>query len=211
MVNRAFRTSMEVGVRVEAESLHTGDRRYCCSAYLTFVALGPDGRPRGVPQVYPETPDEERRYEAALKRREDRLAERGGAIRPLVPGDEQLALDVHQGRRQSIVAGQLRHSVTRMVHKIFPQHANSVEVTFGGQIMAWMEVGAYVSASRFSHTGTLVMASLDSLSFLSPTKVGDLVHIVAKVNSMQGTGPVLENLQRVVTLCELHIFDLAEY
>lgn len=98
MVNRAFRTSMEVGVRVEAESLHTGDRCYCCSAYLTFVALGPDGRPRAVPQVYPETADEERRYESAMKRREGRLAGRDDATRPLVAAHEQLSLDVNQGR-----------------------------------------------------------------------------------------------------------------
>ena len=51
MVNRTFNTSMEVGVRVEAESLHTGDRRYCCSAYLSFVALGPDGKPKRIRQV----------------------------------------------------------------------------------------------------------------------------------------------------------------
>ena len=51
MVNRAFKTSMEVGVRVEAESLHTGDRRYCCSAYLTFVALDADRKPKTIPQV----------------------------------------------------------------------------------------------------------------------------------------------------------------
>lgn len=53
MVNRAFRTSMEVGVRVEAESLTTGDRRYCCSAYLTFVSVEPGGKPLPVRQVRP--------------------------------------------------------------------------------------------------------------------------------------------------------------
>ena len=49
--------------------------------------------------------------------------------------------------------------------------------------MAWMEMSAYVSAARFSHTSTLVLASVDSLCFLQPTKVGDLVHFVAKVRA----------------------------
>ncbi|KNC70258.1 hypothetical protein SARC_17220, partial [Sphaeroforma arctica JP610] len=51
MVNRCFKTSMEVGVRVEAENLETGVRRYCCSAYLTFVSINETGRPLHVRQV----------------------------------------------------------------------------------------------------------------------------------------------------------------
>ena len=53
-MNRAGRTSMEVGVRVEAEDLMTGEVRHTSSAYLTFVALGADGRPTPVPDLIAE-------------------------------------------------------------------------------------------------------------------------------------------------------------
>jgi acyl-CoA hydrolase len=72
-VNRVFRTSMEVGVKVWVEDLRTGDRLHTSSAYLTFVAVGDKGKRLGVPPVIPETSEEKRRYEEALRRREYRL------------------------------------------------------------------------------------------------------------------------------------------
>ena len=75
-VNRVFRTSMEVGVKVTTENLLTGVRRHTCSAYLTFVALGEDQRATIVPPVIPETEEEHRRYREAGERREYRLAMR---------------------------------------------------------------------------------------------------------------------------------------
>jgi acyl-CoA hydrolase len=56
--------------------LLTGNRRHTNSCYLTFVAIDKDGRPVEVPLIMPETPDEERRYEAAMERRRRRLEER---------------------------------------------------------------------------------------------------------------------------------------
>lgn len=76
-VNLACRTSMEVGVRVESEDRRTGERRHCASAYLTFVALGDDGRPTEVPPLLARTNEEKRRMEEARRRREGRLARRG--------------------------------------------------------------------------------------------------------------------------------------
>lgn len=77
-VNRVFRTSMEVGVKVFVEDLRTGERRHTSSAYLTFVALGPGGEKMPVPPVIPETEEELRRYQEAGARREWRLAQRTG-------------------------------------------------------------------------------------------------------------------------------------
>jgi acyl-CoA hydrolase len=76
-VNRAFTTSMEIGVKVWVEDLRTGERRHTSSAYLTFVALGADGGRVRVPPVIPESDDEKRRYEEAGARREWRLAHKG--------------------------------------------------------------------------------------------------------------------------------------
>jgi acyl-CoA hydrolase len=75
-VNYVGRTSMEVGVRVEAEDLQTGSRRHTNSCYLTFVAIDRNGRPIEVPKLVPETDVEFRRYEAAKARRQRRLEER---------------------------------------------------------------------------------------------------------------------------------------
>lgn len=72
-VNRVFHTSMEVGVKVWVEDLHTGDRKHTSSAYLTFVAIDRQGRRVTVVPVIPETDEEKRRYEEAHERREYRL------------------------------------------------------------------------------------------------------------------------------------------
>lgn len=82
-VNRVFRTSMEVGVRVEVENLVTGGRRHTSSAYLTFVAVDPQGRRVPAPPVIPETDDEKRRFEEADVRRAQRLAMRDKALRKI--------------------------------------------------------------------------------------------------------------------------------
>ena len=73
-VNLACRTSMEVGVRVEMESLMSGSRRHCATAYLTFVALDETKRPTRVPPIEPTTDDEKTRMGQAQARREKRLA-----------------------------------------------------------------------------------------------------------------------------------------
>ncbi|HMA25231.1 MAG: acyl-CoA thioesterase [Gemmatimonas sp.] len=75
-VNYVGRTSMEVGVRVEAEDLLTGDRRHTNSCYLTFVAVDRNGRPIEVPDLIPQTDDELRRHAAAGQRRRRRIEER---------------------------------------------------------------------------------------------------------------------------------------
>jgi acyl-CoA hydrolase len=73
-VNRVFRSSMEIGVKVITEKLLTGVRLHTCSAYLTFVALDENGKATSVPPVIPETEDEKSRYREAGERREYRLA-----------------------------------------------------------------------------------------------------------------------------------------
>ena len=74
-VNRAFSTSMEVGVKVWAENTRTGCISHVASAYLVFVAIDNEGHCLRIPEALPETPSEKRRYEGALRRREHRQAE----------------------------------------------------------------------------------------------------------------------------------------
>jgi acyl-CoA hydrolase len=77
-VNATFGSSMELEVIVVAEDPRSGVRQQCCDAFLTFVALGPDGKPTAVPPLLCQTEDERKRAEAARGRREARLAKRRG-------------------------------------------------------------------------------------------------------------------------------------
>jgi acyl-CoA hydrolase len=75
-VNVAGNTSMEVGVRVFAETQNTFERRQTTRAYLTFVSVDDEGRPRPVPPLVLETAEERRRFKDAQRRRAVRLRER---------------------------------------------------------------------------------------------------------------------------------------
>jgi acyl-CoA hydrolase len=75
-VNAAWRTSMEVGARVESEDVRTREVAHTSTAYLTMVAIGDDGRPAPVPALEPVTEAERRREKEAQLRRDNRLAER---------------------------------------------------------------------------------------------------------------------------------------
>lgn len=79
-VNYVGSTSMEVGVRVEAENARSGNRHHTATAYLTFVALDEDGKPCSVIPLIPETELDKKRNEAAKKRRENRLKFKGAKV-----------------------------------------------------------------------------------------------------------------------------------
>jgi acyl-CoA hydrolase len=81
-VNRVFRTSLEVGVKVFMEDPIKGDVKHTSSAYLTYVALDASGTPVEIPPVIPETEPEKRRYQEAGGRREYRLQRRARSGRP---------------------------------------------------------------------------------------------------------------------------------
>ena len=72
-LNHVGTSSLEIGVKVLAEAPRTGEVRHACTAYLTFVHLGPDLRPAPCRPFTPETPVERRRWQEALERRERRL------------------------------------------------------------------------------------------------------------------------------------------
>jgi acyl-CoA hydrolase len=80
-VNAVWRSSMEVGVRVESEDVRSGDCLHTSTAYITMVALGDEGTPTEVPPLSPETPEELRRQREAGLRRDNRLAEREHIVR----------------------------------------------------------------------------------------------------------------------------------
>ena len=75
-VNRVFKTSMDVGVKVYAESFREGKRTHTNTAFLTFVSVDSKGKPVKAAEIIPESDEEKRRYEEALQRRENRLKNR---------------------------------------------------------------------------------------------------------------------------------------
>ena len=79
-VNRVFRSSMEVGVRIDSENPITGENYHTATAYLTFVALDSHKRPSPIRQAEPDSDNEKRRFEKAGERRRLRL-ERKAAIK----------------------------------------------------------------------------------------------------------------------------------
>ena len=81
MVNDTGRTSLEVGVRVEAENMRTGRRVHTSSAYLVYVALDRDGRPRPVAPVIAENDEQEQRQREAKLRRGARLARKEAILK----------------------------------------------------------------------------------------------------------------------------------
>ncbi len=78
-VNRAFNTSMEVGVKVEVEDFRTGEKKHSNSGYFTFVSIDSEtGKKMPVPQIIPETEDEHKWYNDAMTRRTQRLNKKHG-------------------------------------------------------------------------------------------------------------------------------------
>ncbi|CAM0138809.1 unnamed protein product [Umbelopsis sp. WA50703] len=250
-VNKAWKTSMEVGIRMEAETPPSGNRRFVAHAYMTFVALSPikqpktsmgrlwlDSKPSTVPKATPHSPAEHQRWEMAERRRQRRFTERKataemkeqlGQIRvllrewslglrrqsirsadvvshpalappiaeeedqiqspttmeaPDIPTDLRNSSKRYHGRRYSTAPylvpqpeeKNLEVTYAEVVELVMPQHANTLQITFGGQIIQWMETCALVSARRFACT-YLLTASIDSLQFIKPTHVGEVVTV----------------------------------
>lgn len=75
-INRVFKTSMEVGVKVFAQNFREGTKTHTNTAYLTFVSVDAEGKPVQAIDAIPESDDEKRRYDEALQRRESRLKNR---------------------------------------------------------------------------------------------------------------------------------------
>ncbi|KAL1933557.1 hypothetical protein VTP01DRAFT_7647 [Rhizomucor pusillus] len=227
-VNKSWKTSMEVGVKVEAETPLTGERYFVAHAYLTFVALSPRPKPRTylgqimmehnpirVPEIVPYAELEKKRYDMAEQRRQSRfkkkqqddlsdirelmrtwsqgLQERGSEVNaeirqhpalaatsPRTTDDERLTKKRRYSTDPRLVPSvsevPMETTFAEVVELVMPQHANTLSITFGGQIMAWMEACALASANRLSRA-YLLTASIDTLQFITPTHVGDVVTI----------------------------------
>ncbi|XP_019356799.1 PREDICTED: acyl-coenzyme A thioesterase 11 isoform X2 [Gavialis gangeticus] len=142
-VNRAFNSSMEVGIQVSYEDLCSGEQWNVCKAYATFVAQSTSNTKIKLKPVIPQTEEEKTEYSIAAERRRMRLVHTD-TIKDLLSSSSFQAEHETGDCKTMVPAGQTR---VESVELVLPPHANHQGNTFGGQIMAWMENVATIAAS----------------------------------------------------------------
>uniref|UniRef100_A0A8C4EHU4 Acyl-coenzyme A thioesterase 11 n=1 Tax=Dicentrarchus labrax TaxID=13489 RepID=A0A8C4EHU4_DICLA len=169
-VNRAFTSSMEVGILVTCEDLYTDRQWKVCHAFATFVARRTEAGKVQLKQVIPHTQMEQMEYSLAAERRRMRL------IHAEIITD---LLSKCQEYQDAVPAERTR---VESVELVLPPHANHQVSTFGGQIMAWMENVATIAASRLCNAHP-TLRSIDMFHFRGPSHIGDRLVLKAIVNN----------------------------
>ncbi|CAK8689632.1 acetyl-coenzyme A thioesterase-like isoform X1 [Clavelina lepadiformis] len=186
LVNRTFNTSMEVGVKVICGDLDkaTGQKTVC-DAFMTFVALDTSGKKIRLPQLLCSSSEQNLCYSLASERRKVRISYSktlksllsNYKLNSLLSPSEKTQDDFFQ----EIVDGEATR--VQSVELVLPSHANHHGNTFGGQIMAWMENVASISAGRLL-LGVASLRSVDMVYFRGPSTVGDRVVLNSIVNNV---------------------------
>ncbi|XP_059914757.1 acyl-coenzyme A thioesterase 11-like isoform X1 [Gadus macrocephalus] len=186
-VNRAFNTSMEVGIVVVCEDLFTDRRWRVCHAFATFVT---QRSASGIKvQLSPLRPGSQRQQEehslAAERRRMRRVHD--DIIKDLLSDrtfQQAGGVGGGAGAGAGPAGGVVAAEKTRVesVELVLPPHANHQVNTFGGQIMAWMVNVATIAASRLCHAHPS-LRSIDMFTFRGPSQVGDRLLLRAIVNN----------------------------
>uniref|UniRef100_A0A8C7I7W9 Acyl-CoA thioesterase 12 n=1 Tax=Oncorhynchus kisutch TaxID=8019 RepID=A0A8C7I7W9_ONCKI len=180
-VNRAFTTSMEVGIRVSVQDVREHVERLVCVAYSTFV-----GKPAGPQKVLLRpvedlcSAEEQLQHSLASERRRLRLYNEQ-TFNSLLPSKSFQRVGVCS-RRDPLSAVSTEFTRVESIELVLPPHANHHGNTFGGQIMAWMENAATVAASRLCGCFPS-LRSVDMFRFRGPSSVGDRLVFKAVVNN----------------------------
>ncbi|KAM8888570.1 acyl-coenzyme A thioesterase 11b isoform 2-T2 [Synchiropus picturatus] len=176
-VNRAFTSSMEVGILVTCEDLYTNKHWKVCQAFATFVARRTEAGKVQLKQVVPVTQLEQMEYSLAAERRRMRLIHAEIITDLLSSSTAQLG--ECQEHQDAVPADRTR---VESVELVLPPHANHQVSTFGGQIMAWMENVATISASRLCNAHP-TLRTIDMFHFRGPSHIGDRLVLKAIVNN----------------------------
>ncbi|EDO38194.1 predicted protein, partial [Nematostella vectensis] len=176
-VNRAFNTSMEVGVVVSVEDLITGEKREVSRGFFTFVAFDAKHNKVQLSPIDPVTEEERLQYALASERRRMRIRH-GTDLKEMT--EKQLSNNASPAKVQSGV--KVRETLIQSVELVLPPHANHHQSTFGGQILAWMVTLCSIAATRLGRTHAQ-LRSVDEVKFRGPSRVGDRVVIRAIVNN----------------------------
>ncbi|XP_037759102.1 acetyl-coenzyme A thioesterase isoform X1 [Chelonia mydas] len=180
-VNRAFTTSMEVGVKVTVQDILTSVQKLISVAFSTYVV-----RPVGDEKVYLKpvkllSPQDHLEHSLAIERRRIRL-DHEHVFETLTQESnmEDYHCDNVSNTEEDTISTDLTH--VQSIELVLPPHANHHGNTFGGQIMAWMETVATISASRLCHSYP-ILKSVDMFKFRGPSTVGDRLVFKAIVNN----------------------------
>ncbi|KAM9502100.1 acyl-coenzyme A thioesterase 11b isoform 1-T1 [Salvelinus alpinus] len=176
-VNRAFTSSMEVGITVNCEDLFSSCQWNVCNAFATFVARRTEEGKVQLKQVIPRTQTEQMEYSIAAERRRMRLTHAEIITDLLSSNTAQLGeCQEYQG---AVSAERTR---VESVELVLPPHANHQVSTFGGQIMAWMENVATIAACRLCNAHP-TLRTIDMFHFRGPSHIGDRLVLKAIVNN----------------------------
>lgn len=182
-VNRAFNTSMEVGVKVQVEDLLSGEIQNVCEAFFTFVALDKNHHKQQLTPVAPFTEEEKSQYALANERRRMRIQYPVNLKELAKKQNNQRGVD-----SCTTPENQTREEITSIktslesVELVLPPHANHHQTAFGGQVMSWMEAACTITATRLCRSHPQLQA-VDEVKFRGPIKVGDRVIIKTMVNN----------------------------
>ncbi|XP_061636167.1 acyl-coenzyme A thioesterase 11b [Phyllopteryx taeniolatus] len=176
-VNRAFTSSMEVGIMVTCEDLYTDTHWRICQAFASFVARRTETGKVRLKQLTPHTQMEQMEYSLAAERRRMRLIHADIITDLLSSSTAQLG--ECQEYQDAVPAERTR---VESVELVLPPHANHQVSTFGGQIMAWMENVATISASRLCNAHP-TLRSIDMFHFRGPSHIGDRLVLKSIVNN----------------------------
>ncbi|XP_075038221.1 acyl-coenzyme A thioesterase 11 [Mixophyes fleayi] len=178
-VNRAFNSSMEVGIHVTSEDLCSGKEWKVCQAFATFVAQPQDNKKVKLKPLTPLTEEEQLEHSIAAERRRMRLVHTDN-IKDLLTRSTRHDEHSPEGELNGVVLAQKTR--VESVELVLPPHANHQGNTFGGQIMAWMENIATIAASRLCHAHPTLKV-IEMFHFRGPSQVGDRLILKAIVNN----------------------------
>nr|XP_046264364.1 acyl-coenzyme A thioesterase 11 isoform X2 [Scatophagus argus]XP_046264365.1 acyl-coenzyme A thioesterase 11 isoform X2 [Scatophagus argus] len=177
-VNRAFNTSMEVGIQVSCEDLFSDRHWKVCHAYATFVTQRTNtGEKVILKPVVPHTHKEQVEYSLAAERRRVRMLH-DDIIKDLLSHGSIQQSD--SSAVDSAVAAE--KTKVESVELVLPPHTNHQVNTFGGQIMAWMVNVATIAASRLCQAHP-TLRTIDMFTFRGPSQIGDRLLLRAIVNN----------------------------
>ncbi|XP_029474711.1 acyl-coenzyme A thioesterase 11 isoform X2 [Rhinatrema bivittatum] len=178
-VNRAFISSMEVGIQVSYEDLCSGKQWNVSNAYATFVAQSQGSGKVKLKPLNPQTEEEQTEYSIAAERRRMRLVHTDIIKALLTKSAIRDERESDEGSDGEVPAERTR---VESVELVLPPHANHQGNTFGGQIMAWMENVATIAASRLCHAHP-TLKTIEMFHFRGPSQVGDRLLLKAIVNN----------------------------
>uniref|UniRef100_A0A803KE11 Acetyl-coenzyme A thioesterase n=1 Tax=Xenopus tropicalis TaxID=8364 RepID=A0A803KE11_XENTR len=177
-VNRAFNTSMEVGIKVEIEDPFTNLQKHVCAAFSTYVAKPAGSKKVFLKPVRLQSSQDHLEYSLAAERRRIRLYHEDAYNNLMEEGCTIYDAEWEKDQNKILTDSTRVESI----ELVLPPHANHQGNTFGGQIMAWMETVANISASRLCHTHA-TLKSVDMFKFRGPSTVGDRLLFRAIVNN----------------------------